>query len=139
MARRSSARLRERSTTPKRVSLSHDAITRTPRTMPAKLSSLQESDEMPGAFPSSVSPSENKLVLNPVIPKNLATPSKATPIKPSEQEMHPQLHHQSTAKPLDEARHLGFSNMGAHTEPPRQTNRLAMLQGTPTRARDLEQ
>ncbi|SMR41967.1 unnamed protein product [Zymoseptoria tritici ST99CH_1E4] len=139
MARRSSARLRERSTTPKRVSLSHDAITRTPRTMPAKLSSLQESDEMPGAFPSSVSPSENKLVLNPVIPKNLATPSKATPIKPSEQEMHPQLHHQSTAKPLDEARHLGFSNMGAHTEPPRQTNRLAMLQGTPTRARDLQQ
>lgn len=130
MARRSSARLRERSTTPKRVSLSHDAPIRTPKTLPAKLSSLQESDEMPGAFPQSMSPS----LMEVEEPASLCTPTRRTPIKPPTEEMHPQLHHQSTAKPREEARHLGFSAMGPHTEPvQRQTSRLAALQGTPTR------
>lgn len=136
MARRSSARLRERSTTPKRVSLSHDAPMRTPKTLPAKLTSLQESDEMPGAFPQSVSPSLMMEVERDDNENENKTPHR-TPIQPTSREMHPQLHHQSTAKPLDEARHLGFSNMHMHpqTEPaPRhQTSRLAAMQGTPTR------
>ncbi|EME48964.1 hypothetical protein DOTSEDRAFT_84459 [Dothistroma septosporum NZE10] len=142
MARRSSARLRDKASTPKRVSLSHDApsTTRTPRTVPTKLSSVEEheNDEMPGAFPRSVSPSF-MMMLNPTVPAGLqtATPTKATPIKPSEREMHPQLHHQSTAKPRDEARHLGFSNMASHTEPPRKSN-MGALQGTPTRTRNVE-
>lgn len=128
MARRSSARLRDRSTTPKRVSLSHDApsTTRTPRTVPTKLTSVEENDEMPGAFPRSVSPG-----------LDTTTPTKATPIKPSEKEMHPQLHHQSTAKPRDEARHLGFSSMAPYTEPAKKS-KIGNLQGTPTRTRDVE-
>lgn len=136
MARRSSARLRERnSSTPKRVSLSHDPPTiRTPRTVPAKLASLQEDDEMPGTFPRSASPRAS-------LADRLAaaTPTKGTPIKPAPQEMHPQLHHQTTAKPRDEARHLGFSNMAPHTEPPKNTSKIATLQGTPSKTRDLQQ
>ena len=144
MARRTSARLRNQSsTTPKRVSLSHDAPTRTPRTVPTKLHSLEESDEMPGAFPRSASPSTMTMSY-PTLPTNLArpasrqTPTKGTPIKPSEEEMHPQLHHQTTAKARDEARHLGFSNMAPHTEPPKQKSRIGTLQGTPSKTRDLE-
>ncbi|KAK5684778.1 hypothetical protein LTS10_002852 [Elasticomyces elasticus] len=60
MARRSSARLQSRrqstsTSTPKRVSLSHDQPGRTPRTVPnRKLESLEEhDDEMPGSFPTS--------------------------------------------------------------------------------------
>ncbi|KAK5700401.1 hypothetical protein LTR17_022970 [Elasticomyces elasticus] len=61
MARRSSARLQSRrqstsTSTPKRVSLSHDQQPgRTPRTVPnRKLESLEEhDDEMPGSFPTS--------------------------------------------------------------------------------------
>lgn len=136
MARRSSARLASRSSTPKRVSLSHDAPThRTPKTVPAKLASLDESDEMPGAFPQSASPSSRPAKMNKTGAK---TPTNATPIKPSEEEMHPQLHHQTTAKPRDEARHLGFSNMAPHTEPPKNTSKIATLQRTPSRTRDLE-
>ncbi|EME87251.1 uncharacterized protein MYCFIDRAFT_191743 [Pseudocercospora fijiensis CIRAD86] len=139
MARRSSARLANRkSTTPKRVSLSHDApTTRTPRTVPAKLSSLQESDEMPGAFPDSPS-MVSYPDLKQSLPQSMSTPRKGTPIKPSEQEMHPQLHHQTTAKPREEARHLGFSSMPPHTEPPKQKGPLAALQATPSRTRNLE-
>ncbi|KAF7187368.1 hypothetical protein HII31_11257 [Pseudocercospora fuligena] len=141
MARRSSARLANRkSTTPKRVSLSHDApVTRTPRTVPAKLSSLQESDEMPGAFPDSPSMvSYPDLKQSLPQPMSTETPRKGTPIKPSEQEMHPQLHHHTTAKPREEARHLGFSSMAPHTEPPKQKGALAALQATPSRTRNLE-
>ncbi|TKA76239.1 hypothetical protein B0A55_06380 [Friedmanniomyces simplex] len=136
MARRSSARLRSRqSSTPKRVSLSHDAPGRTPRTAPNKLESLSEhDDEMPGAFPASppadATPTRAAKRINTGLQ---ATPKNVTPIKPSESEMHPQKHHGTTAKPMQEARHLNFSNMGAYTEPPKQTSRIATLQGTPTR------
>lgn len=143
MARRSSARLRsQNSTTPKRVSLSHDAQpTRTPRTVPARLASVQESEDMPGAFPQSASP-KSTFALYPVIPRKLtqtATPTKAAPIRPADSEMHPQLHHQSTAKPREEARHLGFSNMAPHTEPPKHTSKVAVLQATPTKSRNPEE
>lgn len=142
MARRSSARLRGRnSSTPKRVSLSHDAQPQTPRTAPVKLASLNESDEMPGAFPSSASPPPRLAVtgvkqrtVEAPLNFNSATPTNATPIKPTEEEMHPKQHQQSTAKPLEEARWLGFSNMKPQTEPPKQINKLANLQDTPTKA-----
>ncbi|KAK0336905.1 hypothetical protein LTR94_006915 [Friedmanniomyces endolithicus] len=136
MARRSSARLRSRqSSTPKRVSLSHEITGRTPRTAPNKLESLSEhDDEMPGAFPNSPpadgTPTRAAKRINTGLE---ATPRERTPIKPSDSEMHPQKHHGTTAKPLQEVRHLGFSNMGAFTEPPKQTSRIATLQGTPTR------
>jgi hypothetical protein len=138
MARRSSARIRNRnSSTPKRVSLSHDAPIRTPRTAPVKLSSLPESDEMPGAFPNSASPAprpaEETHTTKVPLKFDDETPKKSTPIKPAAEEMHPGQHHQSTAKPLEEARWLGFSNMAPHTEPLKQTSKLATLQGTPTR------
>ena len=131
MARRSSARLRNRtSTTPQRVSLSHDApITRTPRTAPSKLFSLDEedgSDDMPGAFPRSVSPPETH------------TPVTKIPLKPAHEEMHPQLHYQSTSKPRDEARELGFQSLGAATAPQPARQRIMFageaLPDTPTRA-----
>ncbi|PVH99749.1 hypothetical protein DM02DRAFT_564018 [Periconia macrospinosa] len=48
-----------------------------------------------------------------------STPKNRTPIMPPAQEMHPALHHASTAKMLDEARWLGFQNMGAYTAPPK--------------------
>ena len=142
MARRSSARLRNRnSSTPKRVSLSHDAHPATPRTAPVRLTALKESDEMPGAFPSSASP-PMRLTSNAGqqhsmrVPVNFngATPTQNTPTKPAEEEMHPKQHQQSTAKPLEEARWLGFSNMYPQTEPPKQSSRLANLQATPTKA-----
>ncbi|TKA30886.1 hypothetical protein B0A54_14494 [Friedmanniomyces endolithicus] len=137
MARRSSARLRSRqSSTPKRVSLSHEITGRTPRTAPNKLESLSEhDDEMPGAFPNSPpadgTPTRAAKRINTGLE---ATPRERTPIKPSDSEMHPQKHHGTTVKPMQEARHLGFSNMGAFTEPPKQTSRIATLHGTPTRA-----
>ncbi|KAK5173902.1 uncharacterized protein LTR77_002583 [Saxophila tyrrhenica] len=141
MARRSSARLRGRnSSTPKRVSLSHDAPLHTPRTVPAKLSSLQENDEMPGAFPNSASPAPRRSIdeskQTTKIPMNFGatTPKHNTPIRPTAEEMHPEKHHQSTAKPMEEARWLGFANMAPHTEPPKHASRIATLQGTPTRS-----
>lgn len=58
------------------------------------------------------------------------TPTNRTPIKPATQEMHPALHHASTAKPLDEARWLGFQDMGSHTAP---SKAIAANPGTPSR------
>lgn len=49
--------------------------------------------------------------------------------------MHPQLHHQSTAKPLDEARYLGFSNMGHHTAPAKPSG-VSIEQTTSSRLQD---
>lgn len=146
MARRSSARLRNRnSSTPKRVSLSHDTQIKTPRTAPVKLSSLQESDEMPGAFPRSVSPpelstpsAENKRTTTVLVNFDSVTPTQITPMKPSDEEMHPQHHQQSTSKPLEEARWLGFSKMGPHTEPLKQVSRIGVLESTPTKAPKLD-
>ena len=143
MARRSSARLRNRnSSTPNRVSLSHDARARTPRTAPVKLGSLNESDEIPGAFPQYASPTPAPMAsavskqTTTKVPLNfdVTTPKRSMPIKPAAEDMHPKQHQQSTAKQLDNARWLGFANMGAHTEPPKRARKIATLQGTPTKA-----
>lgn len=92
---------------------------------------------MPGAFPGS--PSEHG---TPSVPAKRmktmptaveTTPKAATPIKPSSEEMHPQLHHQTTAKPRDEARWLGFSHMIPATEPPKRDGRAAGSLATPSR------
>ncbi|KAK4542047.1 hypothetical protein LTR36_007078 [Oleoguttula mirabilis] len=134
MARRSSARLRsQNSSTPQRVSLSHDAPMRTPRTVPARMAPLAENDEMPGAFPPDASPNDSTPTAKRARGAANATPKTTTPIKPSDEEMHPDRHHQTTARAMDEARYLGFSNMGAYTEPPKQKSRIATLQATPTR------
>ena len=143
MARRSSARLRSHnSSTPKRVSLSHDAQVQTPRTAPVKLSTLAESDEMPGAFPSSASPPDRSTMTDAGKQKSKmsflsfgnVTPKNTTPVKPAQEEMHPQQQYQNTAKPLEEVRWLGFSSMHPQTEPPRHSTKLGNLQTTPSKA-----
>jgi hypothetical protein len=58
------------------------------------------------------------------------TPINRTPIKPAGPEMHPAHHHASTAKPLDEARWLGFQALGAQTAPPKTS---VVIQDTPTK------
>ena len=136
MARRSSARLRNgNSATPKRVSLSHDTGAHTPKTVPARLPSLDEGDEMPGV--SSNSPTDSPT--RPAKRVNIglqSTPKDSAPIQPADEEMHPQKHHQTAAKPLDEARYLGFSNMVPQTVPSKKASRIATLQATPTRAQN---
>ncbi|RMY13346.1 hypothetical protein D0868_02070 [Hortaea werneckii] len=136
MARRSSARLAGRASTPKRVSLSHDqpqATARTPRTVPAKLSSLDENDEMPGAFPQSPDSAPLAKRQRSTAPTDAHTPTENRSIQPSDQEMHPQKLHQTTAKPLEEARHLGFTQM-PQTEPAGRKSRISTAQATPSRA-----
>ncbi|TKA65469.1 hypothetical protein B0A49_08157 [Cryomyces minteri] len=61
------------------------------------------------------------------------TPKNTTPIQPDAAEMHPQHFQTSTAKPLEEARWLGFSAMGPHTEPVNGRSRIAIAQATPTK------
>lgn len=61
---------------------------------------------------------------------SVRTPTNRTPIKPTGDEMHPALHHASTAKPLDEARWLGFQSLGAHTAPPKAAGHAP---GTPSK------
>ena len=140
MARRSSARLRNRnSSTPQKEELSQDMASRITRSVPAKLAAVQEGDEMPGAFPRSVSPEFRlKLDKDSAGNKEVTTPKQNGNIKPSGPEMHPQQHHQSTAKPLDEARHLGFSNVASYTAPAKHASKIAVLQATPTRSAHVE-
>ncbi|KAG9840096.1 hypothetical protein KCU98_g9437, partial [Aureobasidium melanogenum] len=108
MARRSSARIRaKQSATPQaqRVSdmgVDADAI-KTPRTAP-KLSAVDEHDEP-----------------QPTPTRTAQTPRDGTPIQPSKQEMHPQKYQMSTAKPLDEARWLGFSSNKTSQQTPTKT------------------
>jgi hypothetical protein len=61
------------------------------------------------------------------------TPKNRTPIKPAGEEMHPQQHHATTAKWLDEARWLGFQQMGSKTAPPKATHSIAVGQATPSK------
>lgn len=85
---------------------------------------------MPGAFPASpsVQGTPSGIVTAAV------TPTNVKPIRPSSEEMHPQHHQQTTAKPMQEARHLGFADMIPHTAPPKHSSKIATLQGTPTRS-----
>ncbi|KAF2150991.1 hypothetical protein K461DRAFT_164728 [Myriangium duriaei CBS 260.36] len=141
MARRSSARLRARnSATPqpsKTTDLLQDGRLRTPKTAPP-LASVAEMDDMPGAFPQSVSPNNDtptklaKHIADAVTGKT-RTPRHRSP-RPSDEEMHPHRFQASTTKPLDEARWLGFSEMAPHTEPPKGVDKWMPAADTPTKA-----
>ncbi|KAK8257134.1 hypothetical protein IWZ00DRAFT_431928 [Phyllosticta capitalensis] len=73
-----------------------------------------------------------------VPPTEARTPANKSPIAPSRHEMHPQFHHHTTAKPLDEARWLGFMNMGPQTEPPpKGLSKIPITQATPTKSKEL--
>jgi len=76
---------------------------KTPRTAP-KLSALDEDDEP-----------------QPTPTRSAQTPRDGTPIQPSVQEMHPQKYQMSTARPLDEARWLGFSSNKTSQQTPTKT------------------
>jgi hypothetical protein len=80
---------------------------KTPRTAP-KLSALDEYDE-PQPTPTGTA----------------QTPRDGTPIQPTVQEMHPQKYQMSTAKPLDEARWLGFSSNKTSQQTPTKTPRAS--------------
>ncbi|KAL6709416.1 hypothetical protein ACN47E_001823 [Coniothyrium glycines] len=76
----------------------------------------QPMSKLPQATPTGHKSNSTKLLLAAAASR---TPQNRTPIKPAGEEMHPALHHASTAKPLDEARWLGFQAIGAHTAPPK--------------------
>lgn len=98
---------------------------------------------MPGAFPGS--PNEQD---TPTVPakrvrmaeavQDATTPKSAAPIEAPSEEMHPKNLHQSTAKPREEARWLGFSNMPPATEPPKRNSKHVEAQGTPSRTTQRE-
>lgn len=72
------------------------------------------------------------------IPDDVRTPTSKVPIEPSRIEMHPHHHQYSTAKPLDEARWLGFQNMGARTEPVKKgASKIPITQATPTKSQEV--
>lgn len=92
---------------------------------------------MPGAFPGSPTEPDTptvppKRIKTVELPKDV-TPKPAAPIEAPTEEMHPKHLHQSTVKPREEARWLGFSNMVPATEPPKRNNKLAEAQATPSR------
>ena len=92
---------------------------------------------MPGAFPGSPAEPDtptvpSKRIKTVELPKDV-TPKSAAPIEVPTEEMHPKHLHQSTVKPREEARWLGFSNMVPATEPPKRNNKLAEAQATPSR------
>lgn len=92
---------------------------------------------MPGAFPGSPAEQDtptvpSKRIKTVELPKDV-TPKSAAPIEVPTEEMHPKHLHQSTVKPREEARWLGFSNMAPATEPPTRNNKLSEAQTTPSR------
>ncbi|KAF9690883.1 hypothetical protein EKO04_011000 [Ascochyta lentis] len=105
-----------------------EPVTRTPQ-KPA-VEEGQHVSKLPAAktaqTPLSKSASSRLLSAHP----SVRTPTNRTPIKPAGVEMHPALHHASTAKPLDEARWLGFQSLGAHTAPPKAAGHAP---GTPSK------
>lgn len=79
---------------------------------------------------------KKQMIPKPAVPvQSASTPKDRTPIKPAGAEMHPALHHPSTAKPLDEARWLGFQALGAHTAPPKGAEGLGVGEATPSKAK----
>ncbi|KAF2264884.1 hypothetical protein CC78DRAFT_567894 [Lojkania enalia] len=153
MARRS-ARLQKRSPTP-----SSEANTSwvransepSPPPHPERLPSVVESEDpdmktpqkptvespKPAQLPqlsSTLTPPRSKSSQSFLTAITARTPKNRTPIKPAGEEMHPALHHASTAKVLDEARWLGFQALGAHTAPPKAPNGIATGQVTPSKS-----
>ncbi|KAK8246178.1 hypothetical protein HDK90DRAFT_471203 [Phyllosticta capitalensis] len=128
--RRQSSRL---ANTPRRGKPSTPAETDSPApaTTP-KMPALDESPDPAPVRPVSTPQSSH------VPPTEARTPANKSPIAPSRHEMHPQFHHHTTAKPLDEARWLGFMNMGPQTEPPpKGLSKIPITQATPTKSKEL--
>ncbi|KAI7547322.1 hypothetical protein KC331_g5083 [Hortaea werneckii] len=88
---------------------------------------------MPGAFPQSPDSAPLAKRQRSTAPTDAHTPTENRSIQPSDQEMHPQKLHQTTAKPLEEARHLGFTQM-PQTEPAGKKSRISTSQATPSRS-----
>ena len=107
-----------------------EPVTKTPQKPAADAS--RAASKLPAAKPAGLqtpcSRSTSSKLLSAV--SSIHTPTNRTPIKPTGDEMHPALHHASTAKPLDEARWLGFQSLGAHTAPPKATGHAP---GTPSK------
>jgi len=109
------------------------------------MASLTESDEMPGAFPKDSPPDSYMTDEVQSTPTRVAahiaqavvgsyhTPRHIAPVKPDAEEMHPQKFQVSTAKPDEEARWVGFSNMAPHTEPAKGAAKLIPAPGTPSK------
>ena len=97
---------------------------------------------MPGAFPRDSFSDDTPTNDTPTrLAKHIAdavtggyrTPKHAAPIRPDAEEMHPKQYQTSTAKPLDEARWLGFSSIVPQTEPPKGTAKFVPAAGTPSK------
>jgi hypothetical protein len=89
---------------------------------------------MPGTFPGSPIEQDTPTAPSKRIRRTeAATPVAAAPIEAPTEEMHPKHIHQSTAKPREEARWLGFSNMPPATEPPKRNAKHVEAQATPSR------
>lgn len=137
--RRQSSRLRS---TPQRRrdtntpdGVASPAVAPTPK-MPA----LGEVDEqLETALPTQAATPSTSNHTAPNMPEVVVcTPTAQTPIEPSRIEMHPHRYQHSTAKPLDEARWLGFQNMGACTEPVKKgSSKIPITQATPTKSQEM--
>ncbi|OCL11803.1 hypothetical protein AOQ84DRAFT_352855 [Glonium stellatum] len=141
MAKRRSARLRKGRTSSQSPGPSIENLPSPPTTALNPLPSVKEHDETPNRptqIPQAVAttPHSEKKSISFLAAITTRTPRNRTPIKPAGEEMHPHHHQASTAKPLDEARWLGFLSKGAHTAPAKGSNQLAVAQGTPTKAQD---
>ncbi|KAL9075599.1 MAG: hypothetical protein Q9157_003955 [Trypethelium eluteriae] len=129
--RRSSARLRKRSTTPKATSQFPGAFPEDAHA-PEKtnLDSVPETEESGETV---AKPAKTTTVpLNDAVDVQ-ETPTQNTPIRPEPEEMHPGHYQSTTAKPMEEARWLGFMDKGSLTEPPKGSSKIPMLQNTPTK------
>jgi hypothetical protein len=70
--------------------------------------------------------------LNSITHRAQKTPKDKSSIKPSEPEMHPQKTHRTSTTPYDEARWLGFFNMGSQTAPAARTAAFTAAVTSPT-------
>ncbi|KAK8172026.1 hypothetical protein BKA80DRAFT_16987 [Phyllosticta citrichinensis] len=138
LTRRRSSRL---ASTPRRVNTSPAAEMASPApTTTPKMPALGEVDESPDPAPVRPvsTPKASEAVGKRTPATEARTPTNKSPIAPSHVEMHPQFHHHTTAKPLQEARWLGFMNMGPQTEPSKKgLSKIPITQATPTKSQEL--
>ncbi|KAF2139721.1 uncharacterized protein K452DRAFT_64640 [Aplosporella prunicola CBS 121167] len=125
--------------TPQRDDASHTPEPSTPKPVAATpcLPTLGESEEPADQPAPAATPQASNRAVTFLQSFMARTPKNQTLLKPSGEEMHPEHHHLSTAKPLDEARWLGFLNMGARTEPAKKgASKIPITQATPTKAQE---
>lgn len=105
---------------------------------PSKLVDVKEAG-MSKAEGSAASSRTSQNPFSSLLSKITRTPKHKISILPTHEEMHPSYHQQSTTKPLDEARWLGFMPMTEPAKKPQSntndhTGASAVPQATPTRA-----